>query len=131
MIYAAPSRFGAARAQYRTVDLSSRIESANPHGLVAILFDELLKSIDAMTAAMRARDFGQRGTRQARALSILNGLETSLDLEAGGELALSLLAIYREARRALLAAGRDNDPEQLANIRATLAEIASAWETIG
>jgi len=130
VIYAAPSRFGAARAHYQTVDLSSRVEGASPHGLVAILFDELLKALDAMSVAMRARDYGQRGTRQSRALSILNGLETSLDLDGGGEIAVSLLAIYREARRLVLAAGRDNDEEQLTRARAMLAEIASAWQAI-
>lgn len=130
MMYAAPSRFGAARARYQNVDLSSRIEGASPHGLVAILFDELLKSLDAMAAAMAARDYGQRGTRQARVLSILHGLESSLDLDGGGDIALSLLGIYREARRLVLGAGRDNDADQLARARAMLAEIASAWETI-
>ena len=73
-------RFGAARKRYENVDLASRIEGASPHALVAILFDELLKSLDAMAAACRRRDFGQRGTRQARALSVLLGLEASLDL---------------------------------------------------
>lgn len=131
MMYAAPSRFGAARARYQTVDLSSRIEGATPHGLVAILFDELLKSLDAMSAAMAARDYGQRGTRQARILSILHGLENSLDLDGGGDIATSLLAIYRDARRLVIAAGRDNDPDQLTRARAMLGEIASAWESIG
>lgn len=130
MIYAAPSRFGAARVRYQTVDLSSRIEAASPHGLVAILFDELLKSLDAMAAAMKARDWSQRGTRQSRVLSILHGLEASLDLDGGGEIAASLLAIYLEARRLVIAAGRDNDPEHLTRARAMLAEIASAWEAI-
>jgi flagellar secretion chaperone FliS len=131
VIYAAPSRFGAARARYQNVDLSSRIEGASQHGLVAILFDELLKAIDAMTVAMRAKDWSQRGARQSRVLSILHGLESSLDLEQGGDIAASLLGIYREARRLVLAAGRDNDPEQLTRARAMLAEIASAWGEIG
>lgn len=130
MMYAAPSRFGAARARYQNVDLSSRIEGASPHALVAILFDELLKSLDAMKVAMDARDWGQRGTRQARVLSILHGLEGSLDLDGGGDIATSLLGIYREARRLVLGAGRDNDPDQLARARAMLSEIASAWESI-
>jgi flagellar secretion chaperone FliS len=129
VIYAAP-RFGAARARYQDVDLGSRIEAANPHGLVAILFDELLKAIDALTVAMRNKDWNQRATRQSRVLSILHGLEASLDIERGGEIALSLLSIYREARRLVLAAGREHDPEPLTRARAMLAEIASAWESI-
>ncbi len=129
-MYAAPSRFGAARAQYQTVDLSSRVVGASPHGLVAILFEELLKGMDAMAAAMRARDWGKRGTHQARILSVLHGLEDSLDLDGGGEIAAALLSIYREARRLVIAAGRSNDPAQLTRAREMLAEISSAWEAI-
>lgn len=130
-MYMAQTRFGAARRGYETVDLVSRIEGASPHALVAILFEELLKSLDAMAAACRRRDFGQRGTRQARALQVLLGLETSLDLDGGGEVAVSLAAIYREARRLIIAAARDNDADQVLRARAMLAEIASAWDAIG
>ena len=84
------SRFGAVKARYQNVDLASRVESASPHGLVAILFDELMKSLDAMAAACTLRDWTQRGTAQSRALNMLNGLESSLDLEKGGEIAQSL-----------------------------------------
>lgn len=124
------SGFGAVRARYQNVDLASRVEGASPHGLVAILLDELLKSLDAMAAACRRRDFSQRGTSQARALNMLNGLESSLDHEKGGEIAQSLSTIYREARRLAIAGGRENDAEQVVRARTMVAEIASAWQAI-
>ncbi len=129
-MYLAPQRFGAARNRYQSVDLSSRIEGADPHALVAILFEELVKALDAMAAAARARDFSQRGSRQARALSILHGLEGSLDFEQGGEIAQSLSAIYREARRLVLEAGRSNDTAPLLRAREMLGEIAEAWSAL-
>lgn len=124
-------RFGAARTRYENVDLASRIEGASPHALVGILFEELLKSLDAMAAACRRRDFGQRGTRQARALSVLLGLEASLDHDNGGEVAASLAAIYAEARRLIIAGAAENDSERVLAARAMLGEIASAWQAIG
>ncbi len=129
-MYMAPSRFGAARARYQSIDLTSRIEGASPHGLVAILFEELLKSLDALQVAWARKDFTQRGARQQRALSILHGLEASLDLEGGGEVAASLAAIYAEARRLIIAAGKNNDPSLIGRARDMLAEIATAWEAI-
>ena len=123
-------RFGAARKRYENVDLASRIEGASPHALVAILFEELLKSLDAMAAACHRRDFGQRGTRQARALSVLVGLEASLDFDKGGEVAASLAAIYAEARRLIIAGAAANDPEPILAARAMLGEISSAWHAI-
>ena len=129
-MYMAQSRFGAARARYQTVDLTSRIEGASPHGLVAILFEELLKSLDALQVAWARKDFTQRGARQQRSLSILHGLEASLDLDGGGEVAASLAAIYAEARRLVIAAGKQNDPTPIKRAREMLGEIATAWESI-
>lgn len=124
-------QFGAARARYQSIDMASRIEGASPHGLVAILFDELLKALDAMAVAIRRGDLGQRGTRQARALSILHGLEGSLDFEKGGDIAKGLSAIYREARRLTIAGAQANDAEPIVQAREMLNEIASAWNQIG
>ena len=69
--------------------------------------------------------------RQSRALSILHGLEASLDFEKGGEIAASLAAIYARARHMVLAAGRDNDADAVAGAREMIGEIASAWDAIG
>ena len=125
------SRFGAVRARYQNVDLASRVESASPHGLVAILLDELMKSLEAMAAACSRRDWTQRGTAQARALNMLNGLESSLDFEKGGEIAQSLASIYREARRLVIAGAGDNDGDTILRERTMIGEIASAWQAIG
>ena len=129
-MYMAQSRFAAAGVRYQSVDLSSRVESASPHGLVAILFDELIKALDAMAAATRRRDFSQRGMKQSRALSILHGLESSLDLDGGGEIAQSLATIYAQARQLIIVAARDNDADQVVRAREMLNQIASAWEAI-
>ena len=130
-MYLPQARLGAARAQYQNVDFSSRIEGANAHRLIGILFEEVLKTLDAMAAACRRDDYVQRGKRQARALNILHGLEGSLDHGNGGEIATDLAAIYREARRLTIAGGRDNDADQVLRAREMLHEIATAWEAIG
>jgi flagellar protein FliS len=123
-------QFGA-RARYQSVDLASRVEGATPHRLVQIMFDELLKSLDALAVAVRRRDLVQRGQRQSRALAILNGLETSLDFEKGGEIATGLAAIYRKARRTVIDACRADDADAIAHASTQLGEIASAWSAIG
>ena len=129
MMYSAPARFGAARS-YRNVDLTSRVEGATPHALVGILFEELLKSLDAMIVAMRRGDFTQRASRQGRSLSILHGLEASLDHERGADIARDLALIYREARRRIMDGSRNNDMAQVEKAREMLNEIATAWERI-
>ena len=130
-MYAMRGQFGMAKARYQRVDVASRVEGANPHQLVAILYDELLKALDAMSAAMARSDYVQRGERQARALRLISGLETSLDFDQGGDIALGLAKIYREARRLTIAAGRENDVKLVERAREMLGEVAQAWEQIG
>lgn len=130
-MYAMRGQFGMAKARYQRVDVASRVEGANPHQLVVILYDELLKALDAMAAAMARSDYVQRGERQARALRLISGLETSLDFDQGGDIALGLAKIYREARRLTIAAGREDDVKLVERAREMLGEVAQAWEQIG
>jgi len=125
------SRFRAGTAQYQSVDISSRIEGATPHRLVQIMYEELLKALDAMAFATERGDYVKRGERQSKVLAILTGLETSLDFDKGGQIAVDLVAIYREARRLVIAGGREGDPEPVKQARAMIQEIASAWDRIG
>lgn len=118
-------------AQYRRLDLAARVEGASPHALVALLFDELLVSLEATAAAQRAHDLNRRGPRQTRALAILHALEASLDYKQGGDIADGLAAIYREARRLTVAGCRDDAPDLIDDARAIIAEIAGAWRSIG
>lgn len=122
--------FGGAGARYRNIEVNGRVDGASPHKLIAILFEELLRCIEATRLAMDRGDLGRQADRQARALSILQALDTSLDHEKGGEVAASLSAVYREGRRLIALGAREKTAEPIAQAHAMLAEIASAWETI-
>ena len=125
------SKFRAGTARYQSVDISSRIEGATPHQLVQIMYEELLKALDAMAFATSRGDYVQRGERQSRVLAILTGLETSLDFDKGGQIAVDLVAIYREARRLVIAGGREGNAQLVIQAREMIAEISTAWEAIG
>jgi len=130
-MFGAPSRYAAPGARYRDIDVASRVQGATPHGLIQIMFDELLKGLDTFAAAEAAHDFARRNAAQARTISLLHGLESSLDYTRGGEIADNLGRIYREARRLL---GPTSDLEREAAIkqaRDMLSTISGAWAAIG
>jgi len=125
------ARYGKAGAQYRNVDVTTRIEGASPHRLVGILFEELLSAIAATAAATRGRDLARRSETQSRSLVLLQALDSSLDFEKGGEIATMLASVYAEVRRLLLAGVRENDAARTDEARKLIGEIASAWDAIG
>lgn len=122
---------GGAARRYAAVHSGSRIEGATPHALVKVLFDELLLALDAAALAERNGDRLKVSDKQARAMSILFALESSLDFDKGGDIATGLAQIYREARRLLLAGAKERDAGPVDRARIMLAEIAEAWNQIG
>jgi flagellar protein FliS len=130
-MYANHQGYAAASRRYAAIDAGSKVEGANPHQLVKILYDELLLAMDATAVAMRNGDDRKVRDRHTRSLTLLHALESSLDFEQGGEIAVNLAIIYREARKRILAALSDQDAEKILSARAIIADIASAWAMIG
>lgn len=123
--------FGGAGARYRNIENTARLEGASPHKLIAILFEELLRAVDATKLAMERSDISRQADRQAHALSILQALDASLDKVRGGEIAGNLSKIYREASRLIATGTREKRADLLVRARDMLGEIASAWDNIG
>ena len=122
--------YGRAGAQYREIDVTTRVEGASPHRLVAILYEELLGAIATMGQAIRVGDIVRRGESQSKALAIVGGLEAGLDFEKGGEIAEMLLTIYAEVKRLLIRAARGEDMASSDAARKLVGEIATAWGAI-
>src|SRR3546814_4104880 len=69
--------------------------------------------------------------KQARALSILHALESSLDFDKGGQVALGLAQIYREARRLIVSGLQTRSAEEMHQARHIINEIAEACAALG
>ena len=130
-MFGAPSRYAAPGARYRDIDVAARVQGATPHGLIQIMFEELLKSLGTIEASEAASDLGRRNAAQARAISLLHGLESSLDFARGGEIADNLGRIYREARRLLGPAAGIDRRSAITQVRDMLGTVSGAWEAIG
>ncbi len=121
----------AARSRaYETVGTTNRAATADPHQLIAILFDEALADLAKARRAIEAGDLAGKGRFLSHASTLVAALECSLDFDKGGEIAATLAQVYRFIRARILTAGRKNDPEQARMAAETLSEIASAWASI-
>lgn len=130
-MYHSPGFAGSASRRYAAVHAGSRIESATPHGLVKILFDELLQAMDACALAMERYDRIKANDKYIRSISIIHALDSSLDFDQGGEIAVGLAQIYRETRRLMIASHNSGTSGDARKAQAIIAEIADAWNKIG
>lgn len=130
-MYYAPVRATGIGQQYRSVDVSSKVEGASPHRLVAILYEELIQSMALMKQAVRKGDAARRNGAASRATMLVQALEASLDYDKGGDIARALRTVYGETRRLLGVARADNDADAIGRAQAIVGEIAEAWTAIG
>src|SRR5690606_37133273 len=116
--------------QYRRTGISSRVAEADPHQLIALLFESAGQRIRRAQACLDQGDVAQKGKAIGEACAILGHLSGSLDHEAGGQVASNLASLYDYIIRRLTEANLHNDPAPLHESLDLLVEIESAWNSI-
>lgn len=113
---------------YQRVSLETAVSPANMEQMVPLLFDGLLLTLKMAQAAMDRGDMADRGDRLFHAVRILNeGLNPSLDLDAGGVMATKLNNLYDHCARRLIYAQLTNDAAAVAEVVALIMPLAQAW----
>ncbi len=115
---------------YNQVALQSGLDGGDPHRLVQMLFDGALEKIAVAKGHLERGHIPEKGHNIGWAISIIEGLTTSLDLDAGGSIAQNLFDLYDYMKRRLLEANMTNDPAALDEVAGLLREIKSAWDAI-
>lgn len=116
--------------QYRSVGVASAVEDASPHRLVQMLLDGAIARVIAAEGYLARGETAPKGESISMAIGIIDGLQVSLDLEAGGEIATNLAALYDYMVRRLLEGNRNDDKEPLGEVLHLLKEIKQAWDEI-
>ena len=117
-------------ATYRQIDIAGRTGEADPHELVALLYDELGRALRAAAAAIDSGNRSVKSDKTTRAISILFALEAGLDFERGGGLSQTLAGVYRGARAKVIDASLGDDPRPFIEVAANMAQIAQAWAEV-
>lgn len=121
---------GFAQSGYASAGKDARVMSANPHGLITILFEELLNLLDEIHIIYTRAETKEIADQQAMALSIVDSLMISLDMEKGGDLARNLHLLYGQVRQLIAAREADNRLENNRAAHRIISEIFSAWSQI-
>lgn len=117
-------------AAYQSVAAHGGVAAADPHQLIVMLLDGALERIATARGAMQHGAVAEKGRLLHKAVEILDELQASLNLEAGGSLAANLSDLYDYVARLLMTASVQNRPEPLDEAAKLLREIRSAWVAI-
>lgn len=118
-------------AAYRKVNVETAVTTADPHRLVAMLYDGALDSIAAARGALQRKDIAAKCEAISRAVRIVEeGLRGGLDRNAGGELAQNLDGLYAYVINRLTHANLRNDDAALRECAELLTPLRDAWKLI-
>lgn len=116
---------------YRQIGVETGITGAHPHSLITMLFDGALEAIAQARGAIQKGDIEAKGRVIGKAVSIVEeGLRGGLDLQAGGEIAVNLHALYGYISSRLIQANLRSDLQALEECAALLTPLRDAWISI-
>ncbi|HZS80381.1 MAG TPA: flagellar export chaperone FliS [Herbaspirillum sp.] len=117
---------------YANIGVETGVAAVSPHKLITMLFDGALIAISMGEKYMKAGDIKKKGESITQAILIIEGgLRTSLDKNAGGEIASNLDALYEYMGQRLLVANVENSTSILKEVHDLLDDLRDAWRTIG
>ena len=116
--------------QYRDTGVSSAVLEANPHHLITLMLAGARERARLAIACLERGDIVRKAQAISEASTIVAALDGALNLEAGGDIADGLQALYDYAQRRLLVANAENDTAPLREVDGLLGEIESAWRAI-
>ena len=115
---------------YQKVDTSTRIEAASPHRLIQLMMERALAKIGLARTQMRDGQVQEKGNNITDAISIINGLQASLNHKADARMSENFDSLYAYMMRRLLEANLQNDDGILEEVSGLLRELKEAWDAI-
>ena len=115
---------------YKVTKNQTAIDDASPHRLITMLLEGALERVATASGAMGRGEVALSGESIGKAISIIDSLRVSLDMEQGGQIAGNLSALYDYMTRRLLEANATKDADMLAEVGSLLKEIKVAWDQV-
>ena len=108
----------------------TEIQSRSPLELVVMLYDGALRFTADARDAMVRRDIRARQQHLSRALAIVSELQSTLDMDTGGDVAEHLDKLYGFVRDRLIDASARQDLQPLDEARRVLTTLREGWLAI-
>jgi len=106
------------------------ITTQNPGCLVVLLYEGAIRYLRQAIASYEAGDYRRKNQYIARTQDILLELNSVLNMEAGGQIAQNLRALYTFLWQHLNRSNANNSPQGIRQAIAILEEVLGGWKAI-
>jgi flagellar protein FliS len=103
------------------------VGTADQKDLILICYDEALRSLQVGKECYLRKEFEEKARRFIRAQGFISELLCSLNMQAGGEIARNLSAIYKFCLQHIVQGDVSGNMRAIDDIIKMLSELRSAW----
>lgn len=111
---------------YAANEAITGVHGSDPGQLIVLIYERVFDHLKLAKKALENDDYGIEPFTKAHDL-IQQGLLACIDYENGGEVALSLGAVYEWVLREILAARLNKSPEKVQEILDVMMPLYDAW----
>ncbi|MHB8841655.1 MAG: flagellar export chaperone FliS [Candidatus Aquicultor sp.] len=104
--------------------------TANPLDLIIQLYDGAISRLNKAIFCINQGNITQKIQYITRTIAIIEELLASLDMKAGGEVAVNLQGLYVHMLQELTIANANNDVQKIKQVEELLKELRGAWKEI-
>lgn len=110
--------------------LQTQVTTTSPGHVLILLYDGAIKFLNQAKDYLAANDMAGKGLSISKALDIINELDSTLNLDKGGDLAANLHNLYFFCSSRLVMANLKKDAKMIDDVIKILAGIRSAYAEI-
>lgn len=114
----------------------ANVNTASQGRLVVLLYEGAVKQLSQAVSLFEpdgkilAKNIEQFGKNLQKAEAIISELEVSLDMEKGGEIAKTLMALYLFFNEELMQANINKDKAKIESVLKMLKDLLESWRAI-
>lgn len=109
---------------------NNQVTTAPQKKLIIMLYDGAIKNLKLAKMAMEEKQIEKINTHLVKAQDIIMELMTTLNFEAGGEIAKNLHQLYDYMYTKLIRANIDKDIDVINEVEKYMKELRDAWAQI-
>ena len=105
-------------------------KNSDPFELVQLVFNAILGKLAAAKACIERDNIADKGLLISEVITLIGSLESSLDMEKGGEISNNLANLYQFCASHLVTANVENDIAKIDEVHGIILTIKEAWDQI-
>ncbi len=116
--------------QYQQIGMRNAVGDVSPHRLIQMMMEHALSKMNFARGFIEHGQVAEKGKAIGDAISVINGLQASLNHKADERMAENFDSLYAYMMRRLLEANLSNDVEIIDEVAGLMSELKEAWDAI-